>query len=390
MEMKKRFKSFTLIGLAMFLAAFSGQEKFVELEGYLNARSSAAFRKIDTNVKAVLATGTRGEILEKKKLRSGNYGLKVRVMSGPYTGKSYWVYYNVSNPDLALYDAPPQTWDQITPEKTTIDQAAGAETLRPIKGIDDTDKASELAYQETKPKENNDARDAIDAITYGQQQVNRVPVPSKRPECTECSQNIENVPVPASEEQLADALIGPSAKQMSPRCATFINRDGEFGKLGRAAMKIMSEPRYKNAFTKSNALGKFCPNFNTFTESEKLQAWTWFWASLANEETQCVQEIEHPMYVYKRGRRIKINNELGWGMFAAEKSAANRAARRGDACKVIFGSGEGQLRCAIDTMKDTTLDDGHTASGDKGSYWGPVRRGNTQIMPHMKRFKACF
>lgn len=389
MELKKRLKQLSLLALALFLAGFSGQEKFVELEGYLNGRSSARFRKIDTNVKAVLDKGTRGEILEKKKMSSGNYGFRVKVLSGPYTGKTYWVYYNMSRPTLALYDSPPQTWDELPREITSVDNATGTETTAPTQGIDDTDKISALAYEATKAGPEADALDALDAIATGQQELARVAIPSARPECTDCSREIENVPPPASEDDLANALIGGSTRQMNPRCATFMNRDGKFGELGKQAMNIMSEPRYVDFFTKPKALGKFCPQFDTFSDSEKLQAWTWFWASLANEETQCVQEITHPTHVTRRGRRIRINPQSGYGFFALEKSAATRA-RRGSACRTIIGSGVGQLRCAIDIMKQTTLDDGQTASGDSNSYWGPVRRGNTQILPHMKRFKACF
>lgn len=389
MEMLKRVKSLFILSLTVLLAGFSGQEKFVELEGYLNGRSSAKFRKIDTNIKAVLSTGTRGEILEKKKMASGNYGFRVKVLSGPYTGKTYWVYYNLKNPDLALYDSPPQTWDEVGRVQAPIQDAKGTETIRETQAIDDTDKVSEQAYQETQPKVDHDAVNAIDAIASGVQELSKIAVPSSRPECTDCTQAAPTNNFADSDYNDVDAVIGRSTKPMNPRCAAFMDRDGRLGRLGKKAMRIMSEPRYVDFFTKSNALGKFCPRFNALLPSEQLQAWTWFWAALANEETQCVQEIEHPTHIRRRGRLIRINDRPGWGFFALEKEASVRATR-GRACRSVIGDGEGQMRCAIDIMKETTLADGQTASNDRRSYWGPVRRGNHQILPHMKRFKACF
>jgi hypothetical protein len=270
-----------------------------------------------------------------------------------------------------------------------VDTAAGTEALRDTQAIDDTDKTSQKAFNESLPKGDHDARNAIDAITAGQQALDKVAVPTPRPDCAECSKPVTEVPLPASEEELTDAVIGVSTRPMNPRCAVFINRDGGFGSMGANAMKIMGEPQYVDQFTKANALGKFCPNFNTFTNSEKLQAWTWFWGALAHEETQCVQEITHATHVKRNGRTIRINPRPGYGYFALEKDANIRASR-GRACRSIIGDGAGQMRCAIDIMKQTTLADGQTASGDSLSYWGPVRRGNSQIMPHMKRFKACF
>lgn len=396
----KRLKTLTLIGLASFLTAFSGQEKFVELEGYLNGRDSAKFRRIDNNVRAVLSKGTRGEILESKKMASGNYGLKVRVMSGDKTGRSYWIYYNVNNPDVKLYDSAPQAWNEVDRlEVKKVEQADGVETVRATPAIDETDAAADALYKETLPAVTGkeDAQVALDAISSGMEAIKNVPIPTTRPECKECSVSV-TAAAEADDVDTVDVTRG--AIQMNPRCATFINRHGEFGRLGKKAMSIMSQPKYIDLFTKNNALGDYCPRFNQLADSEKLQAWTWYWGSLANEETQCLIDIVHQTHT-KTGARL--NPTVGYGLFAAEKDDYYRVVTqgRGRACKDIK-TGEGQLLCAIDTMAMRTLDRGRNARNDGSIYWGPSRpykcdkkgrckdRGLKQMMPHMKRFKACF
>lgn len=77
----------------------------IELQSFLNARSSAAFTKEARNISAVLAKGTKGEILETQKMPSGNFGLKMKVQSGPHAGETYWVYHNVKNPAAKLFNA---------------------------------------------------------------------------------------------------------------------------------------------------------------------------------------------------------------------------------------------------------------------------------------------
>jgi hypothetical protein len=402
MEMKKRLKSITVVGLAVFLTAFSGQEKFVELEGYLNGRTSAKFRKIDTNVQAILSSGTRGEIMESKKMSSGNYGLRVKVLSGKYTGRSYWIYYNNSNPDMKLFSSPPQSWNDVEREQVKkVEEAAGVETTRPVKGIDDTEKNADRLYKETQPKADNDAQDALDAIQAGTEAIKNIPIPSARPDCVDCSKNPQ-AEVEAEDGDDENVVIGRGAIPMNQRCSMFIDRNGKFGRLGNKAMDMMAEQKYIQLFTNSNALGDYCPKFNSLSNAEKLQAWTWYWTSLANEETQCVVDIEHPEFD-KKGNRI--NNRPGWGLFAAEKRDKDRAFR-GAPCRDIK-TDVGQLRCAIDTMATYTLGEGQNAHNDKGTYWGPTQpymcvknkktgkvkcgdRGARQIMPHMKRFQACF
>jgi hypothetical protein len=91
----------------------------VELEAFLNARSSASFMKSSANITATLTKGTKGEILESKKMPSGNFGLKMKVENGPHAGEAYWVYYNVKARLIKLFS------DKDT-EQTKVSQAKKA------------------------------------------------------------------------------------------------------------------------------------------------------------------------------------------------------------------------------------------------------------------------
>ncbi|MFA6238410.1 MAG: hypothetical protein WC635_13840 [Bacteriovorax sp.] len=131
--MKKQIKNTSLIFLfiASVLAFKVGDQ--VELEAYLNARSSAKFLSTSNNVKTQLSKGTKGEILETKKMPSGNYGIKMKVENGPRRGESYWVYYDLKAPKMKLFDAkkreqkPEAVPEQINQSKTgelTVKQEA--------------------------------------------------------------------------------------------------------------------------------------------------------------------------------------------------------------------------------------------------------------------------
>lgn len=87
----------------------------VELEAYLNARSTASFMKSSGNIATTLTKGTKGEILESKKMPSGNFGLKMKVESGPHAGEAYWVYYNVKAPLIKLFDEHDKEQDKKHP-----------------------------------------------------------------------------------------------------------------------------------------------------------------------------------------------------------------------------------------------------------------------------------
>jgi hypothetical protein len=63
----------------------------VELESFLNGRSSASFAGRG-NIRFSLPQGTQGQISEVKELRLG-YGLKITIRNGARRGQEAWVYY---------------------------------------------------------------------------------------------------------------------------------------------------------------------------------------------------------------------------------------------------------------------------------------------------------
>jgi hypothetical protein len=172
---------------------------------------------------------------------------------------------------------------------------------------------------------------------------------------------------------------------LAPSCGNFMSSNGTIGPWGKSVVSTISRPEYKSSFFASNALGRMCPKFGSLSAEKKAQAWVWFWASLADEESGCNPKIVHPTHT-KSGQRI--NRVEGYGLFAAERHYGDRD-HRGAACKSI-STAEQQSLCAIDTMYVHHFRQGHTAYRSSGSYWGPIHRANTQLIPHMRRFQGCF
>lgn len=99
MSLLRRFSILLMASLLLALA----QGEFVELEQFFNARYTANFTKSADNIKYVLPKGTVGRIEETEKFKSGNYGIKIEVTSGPKKGEKVWVHYNANNPNIKLY-----------------------------------------------------------------------------------------------------------------------------------------------------------------------------------------------------------------------------------------------------------------------------------------------
>lgn len=378
------FKRFLLVvtGIAssLMLMGFSGQEKYIELEGYFYGRENPNFRSQDKNIDSVLKTGTRAEILSHKQLPSGNYGLQVKVMSGVSAGKTLWVYYNNKNPDIALYEKAPQNWETGSQavRTTNVEKAQGMKTLRETPAVKPP--APVVAKPAPRPAtpsaDTAQVRNALTRINHS----NEVVRTAGTPPCVNCS-------LPTTSGQTL--RIRPGSKGMDPACSMMMSSSGQMGAVGRSVFSIMSEPQNKQFYTRSDALGGFCPKFRTLTPTERLQAWTWFWTALAQEESSCNPKLRHPThYRDGRGRLAILNPREGFGMWAMEKDA-NIRRNRGAACSNI-ASAEGQARCSIEIMRQTQLAKGRNADVRSGSYWGPVMRGQSQIMPHMRRLSLCF
>lgn len=92
----------TLVSLLTTLAFKKGD--LIELQAFVNARTSASFTKSSKNISATLSKGTTGEVLETQQLPSGNIALKIKVESGPRAGESYWVYHNLKKSFISLYN----------------------------------------------------------------------------------------------------------------------------------------------------------------------------------------------------------------------------------------------------------------------------------------------
>lgn len=370
-----------LLGLTSFSLGFTGHERFVELEGYFNGRTGADFRPEAQNVRAVLAKGTRGQILRSAKLPSGNYALKIRTMNGDFRGQEFWVYYDLERRTVKTYDKAPADWRE---------RADGpvAETQRDVPALGERVDAAAVARK-------TDRLDRVVRGTTGPDPgcahcagVDNVPVPRERPHRAETAPRTEREPRQDTAPVISDRgiQIKPS-RNMEIACYSMIQQNGKYGEWGQTLASILNEERYAAQYLKAGALGKFCPRFDSLSKGDKVKAWVWFWQSLAKEESSCRLNVPHGTLT-PSGE--VLNPTEGHGLWALEKDRNLRAAR-GSACDNIR-TFSGQARCAVDIMYKTQLRRGGNASDSRLKYWGPTynHRNDRQIMPHMQRFSACF
>lgn len=112
------------------------------LTGDMNARSSVDFRSGANNVTSLVPKGTRGTVVEVRKLkRTGSYGIKMKVTQvGRNNGKNLvkkdqeiWVYYSQKDPWLKFRDPDNQTV-QDPEEALTAQAKRDGESLPAVEG----------------------------------------------------------------------------------------------------------------------------------------------------------------------------------------------------------------------------------------------------------------
>ncbi|WP_413582233.1 hypothetical protein [Bdellovibrio sp. HCB288] len=356
------------------LAGFTGTEEYVELKGMLNGRSSASFSRRDNNLMTTLSRGTRGQILETKRLRSGSFGIKIKVMNGSRQGDEMWVYHREGASDLSLYEEMPSDWNSgKKTESSTQAKAAKVEKEKPA--IEDPD------FKNKKDKANKEAIEAIN-------RSNATKVANDS--CVNCSKPSTQTGKRAV--ILKKRVSGKKSRGMTSQCQNLLmNSQGNPNQLGQHMMSTMADARNSKYYLKSNALGGLCPRFNTLSTENKLKAWNWFWTSLGQEESStCNPGLRHgQFYTDRNGNTKRLNPTDGLGIWTVELSPILRSARGPECANVKTAAG--QAKCAIEIMKDTQLSRGSTATtGNK--YWGPTRshRVKRQMLPHMERFALCF
>lgn len=178
------------------------------------------------------------------------------------------------------------------------------------------------------------------------------------------------------------------SRPLAPICGEFIKSNGQLGPVGKQLKNYMLRKPYKEAFLDRQSLVEFCPGYSGLSKRDKVQAWVWFWMVLSNEESSCNPNAVHPTHAKINGEWIRINPKDGYGLFAAELYGGDRK-WRGPECQGDMKSLKVQLKCAVQTMYQTQLQD------KKGvhhpySYWGPVRRSVAQIVPNMNQFAPCY
>lgn len=402
MSFKKHKPFIALLLCLLLLPGFTWSDRHPELASFLEKqRTLLPTADSYKNSSTVLEKGKRVEILEFKEMPSGVFGIHIKIVGGPRANQNFWVEYKDENSALSLYESSPDAWKVGGTARRTYDvkKARGGFLNKNIEAIfqepntkkeeSKTDaKEARTKKTDTKPKKapsaddevkvnSIDSKKAIELISHSNLALRK----AGEPKCFNCSE----APVSGQES----ILRAPTRRDMSRSCSALMDSTGHLGASGRSIFSIMAEAKYSRYFTANNSLGSFCPNFNNLSDSQKLQAWTWFWTALANEESSCIVNRKHATtYRGRDGRVHVLNPREGYGLWALERDR-NIRRHRGAACRNI-GTTEGQARCAIDIMVKRQLSHGRTAGVTPKSYWGPIRRGKSQLMPHMRRMKLCF
>lgn len=125
---------FFITAIFVFCLGFA-KDEIVELEQYLNGRSSENFLQNAGNIKFTLPPKTTGKIQRVKHFSSGNYGLEIEVREGPHKGELAWVYYNAksNDPGLKVYASEADLAKNQT--TSVIEKAALAKTTRSLAAL---------------------------------------------------------------------------------------------------------------------------------------------------------------------------------------------------------------------------------------------------------------
>jgi len=202
--------------ILVLLSAFD-VDQVIELEKYLNGRTSGNFLKSTNNVKAVLPPGTRGKITKKKSFSSGNFGYEIEVQNGPEKGHPLWVYYRSENPGIKLYSDIAQKEETRKPA-----EAKSLKTTRP-----------QPALREP-PEDSGDAiKKSIKKISEGNQKLREISKVCSQCETSNVSHTaVESKSVTLPEKVEQDSpIMDPIARLQNPliipstRCRSVGNID---------------------------------------------------------------------------------------------------------------------------------------------------------------------
>lgn len=210
-------------GIISILAFKIGDE--VELTQFLNARTRPSFIK-STKVAKTLSSGTTGAISDIKKFYSGNFGIKMKLTSGPFIGQTYWVYYNKKSPGMIISNEKnvQVPLDQVDENLVENNQEISAVLTENKNGLPDP---SEALVPDSIDLILN-SKNIINEILAEQKPPCKIPTPpDNAPQVKTVSQNLSaetSVPVEfTSTEEIVNQR--PKTPFDNPRCMTIEKND---------------------------------------------------------------------------------------------------------------------------------------------------------------------
>jgi hypothetical protein len=221
--------------------------------------------------------------------------------------------------------------------------------------------------------------------------------------CPSCRRNYLQETAYAAQSRRTSFVL-PSSKPMQAACNRVMSSDGRVWAMGRMLQRLMySNSAYRAAFMNDRALGAVCPRFRVQdpnrTDQDRLDAWTWLFAVLANQESSC-----DPHAVGD----ASMNLTTPYGMWQLPIRQGNRI---GQECMGDITDINVQERCAV-FLTYFQISQYGSAVGSN-THWGPLRstvdphwryvrvgngwqkqfyydhRYHAEISPNMTKFRGC-
>lgn len=197
-------------------------------------------------------------------------------------------------------------------------------------------------------------------------------------------------------------------------CSDFITETGELGALGETLVEELRADHRADLYDEDvvlrlTAIHELCPNFSSFTASQKERFWVWTFMAISHVESKCGHQM--------KGRILGPSGHHPWGHLQMEwrnqgldgvrsKWASNPNPENACAAPDITEP-EANIACGLDTML-TFVRGYYTCSKQEypgqppvlhdpesctvplsANYWEEMRRPDQAISRRIKDFAAC-
>jgi hypothetical protein len=409
-------KSLVKVSLAVVIlltnAAFKKGDT-VQLGRNLNGRTNLNFKKSADNIKLLVKAGTIASVMDYRRLKSGNYGVQVRLdgpeyKNTPESERTVWIYDWKDRDD----DVKACADEQCLEPAREMAQAGWAQAIQDQTGTTQTPEPVVLERPKIEAPISTAACQGWDcspapatADTQEQIQALTEALPTAREDYEEEQEvTADDVNENISGKNVASGLIFDGGALLPKACHDIVDNHGRVGPVGELLLKSMFRSKYgagdNNIFLKDTIMGSYqqgrpygiCPGFAKMDRQQKASSLLVLFAALAFKEGSCSKVNDH------------MAIQRAYGRWSAEKSAASRSLR-GEDCLGDIRTDKVQVNCAVDTIAaygKQGLMDGNDFMGS--GYFQPLQDWNktsiyskrhkkyvpyTSVKKYMQRIKQC-